>query len=105
MVKHAGLAPREKKSGAFTGRARLTGAGRPGLRLAAWRGVWGTQRANPVYAARYRHLTTRETNPLTATQARQTQRPLCQRDGADEQGLRTRSLIRSYILRVDLDLL
>ncbi|WP_209889970.1 transposase [Nocardia goodfellowii] len=25
VVKHAGLAPREKKSGAFTGRARLTG--------------------------------------------------------------------------------
>ncbi|WP_329409400.1 IS110 family transposase [Nocardia vinacea] len=69
VVKHAGLAPREKKSGSFTGRARLTGAGRPGLRLAAWRGVWGTQRANPVYAARYRHLTTRETNPLTPTQA------------------------------------
>ncbi|MCP2317939.1 Transposase IS116/IS110/IS902 family protein [Nocardia amikacinitolerans] len=69
VVKHAGLAPREKKSGAFTGRARLTGAGRPGLRLAAWRGVWGTQRANPVYAARYQHLTTRETNPLTPTQA------------------------------------
>ncbi|GAB2636415.1 hypothetical protein [Nocardia goodfellowii] len=43
--------------------------GRPGLRLAAWRGVWGTQRANPVYAARYRHLTTRETNPLTPTEA------------------------------------
>ena len=35
--------------------------GRPGLRLAAWRAVWGAQRANPVYAARYRHLTTRET--------------------------------------------
>ncbi|MEU7139782.1 IS110 family transposase [Nocardia sp. NPDC046473] len=69
VVKHAGLAPREKKSGAFTGRARLTGAGRPGLRVAAWRGVWGTQRANPVYAARYRHLTTREANPLTPTQA------------------------------------
>ncbi|NNH75254.1 IS110 family transposase [Nocardia uniformis] len=66
VVEHAGLAPREKKSGAFTGRARLTGAGRPGLRLAAWRGVWGT---HPVYAARYRHLTTRETNPLTPARA------------------------------------
>jgi hypothetical protein len=32
---HAGLAPREKLSGAFTGRTRLTGQGRPGLRLAA----------------------------------------------------------------------
>ncbi|QIS22113.1 IS110 family transposase [Nocardia terpenica] len=69
VVKHAGLAPREKQSGTFTGRARLTGAGRPGLRLAAWRGVWGTQRANPVYAARYQHLITREANRLTPTQA------------------------------------
>jgi hypothetical protein len=38
---HAGLAPREKLSGAFTGRTKLTGQGRPGLRLAAWRAVWG----------------------------------------------------------------
>jgi transposase len=36
VVKHAGLAPRENLSGAFTGRTRLTGQGRPGLRLAAW---------------------------------------------------------------------
>ena len=50
VVKHAGLAPREKLSGTFTGRTRLTGQGRPGLRLAAWRAVWGAQRANPVYA-------------------------------------------------------
>lgn len=69
VVKHAGLAPREKQSGTFTGRTKLTGQGRPGLRLAAWRGVWGTQRANPVYEARYRHLTSRDTNPLTPTQA------------------------------------
>ena len=69
MVKHAGLAPREKLSGTFTGRTKLTGQGRPGLRTAAWRAVWGAQRANPVYAARYQHLTSRETNKLTATQA------------------------------------
>jgi transposase len=69
LVKHAGLAPRENLSGAFTGRTRLTGQGRPGLRLAAWRTVWGAQKANPVYAARYRHLTTREDNKLTPTQA------------------------------------
>jgi transposase len=69
LVKHAGLAPREKLSGTFTGRTKLTGQGRPGLRLAAWRAVWGAQRANPVYAARYRHLTSREHNKLTATQA------------------------------------
>ena len=69
LVKHAGLAPREKLSGAFVGRTKLTGQGRPGLRLAAWRAVWGAQRANPVYAARFAHLTTREHNKLTVTQA------------------------------------
>jgi transposase len=68
-VKHAGLAPREKLSGTFTGRTKLTGQGRPRLRAAAWRAVWGAQRANPVYAARYQHLTTRETNKLKPTQA------------------------------------
>ena len=50
LVKHAGLAPREKLSGTFIGRTKLTGAGRPGLRLAAWRAVWGTQHGNTVYA-------------------------------------------------------
>ncbi len=69
LVKHAGLAPREKLSGTFTGRAKLTGQGRPGLRLAAWRAVWGAQRANPVYRARYQHLTGRQTNKLKPTQA------------------------------------
>jgi transposase len=69
LVKHAGLAPRENLSGTFKGRTKLTGQGRPGLRLAAWRAVWGAQRANPVYAARFTHLTTREQNKLTAAQA------------------------------------
>ena len=69
VVKHAGLAPRERKSGTFTGKARLSGAGRPLLRAAAWRAVWGCLQTNRVYAARYRHLTTRETNKLTPIQA------------------------------------
>ena len=69
LVKHAGLAPREKLSGTFTGRTKLTGQGRPKLRLAAWRAVWGALQTNTVYAARYRHLTTRETNKLNPTQA------------------------------------
>jgi transposase len=69
LVKHSGLAPREKLSGAFIGRTKLTGQGRPGLRLAAWRAVWGAQRANPVFAARLAHLTKRETNKLTVPQA------------------------------------
>ena len=69
MVKHAGLAPREKLSGTFAGRTKLTGQGRPRLRLAAWRAVWGALQTNTVYAARYRHLTGREHNKLTPTQA------------------------------------
>ena len=69
MVKHAGLAPREKKSGTFTGKTKLTGQGRPRLRVAAWRAVWGSLQTNTVYAARYRHLTSREHNKLTPTQA------------------------------------
>jgi transposase len=69
LVKHAGLAPREKLSGNYIGRTKLTGQGRPALRLAAWRAVWGAQRANPVYAARFTHLTTREQNKLSVTQA------------------------------------
>ena len=51
---------RGRNSPGFVGRTKLTGQGRPGLRLAAWRAVSGAQRANPVYAARYRHLTSRE---------------------------------------------
>ncbi|WP_147068632.1 transposase, partial [Terrabacter aerolatus] len=69
VVKHAGLAPRERKSGTFTGKARVTGAGRPQLRVAAWRAVWGCLQTNRVYAARYRHLTSREHHPMTPTQA------------------------------------
>ncbi len=69
VVKHAGLAPRQRMSGTFAGRARLSGAGRPHLRTAAWRAVWGAVKSNPVYADRYRHLTTRETNKLKPTQA------------------------------------
>ena len=67
VVKHAGLAPRERMSGTFTGKARLTGAGRPGLRVAAWRAMWGAMNNNEVYAERYRHLTTREVNKLKPT--------------------------------------
>jgi transposase len=70
LVKHAGLCPRENASGTTTGRSRISGRGRPGLRLAAWRAVWGALLSNPVMAARYRHLTTRETNRLNDGQAR-----------------------------------
>jgi transposase len=69
LVKHAGLAPRQRQSGTYTGQTRLTGKGRPRLRAAAWRSVWGTLQTNTVYANRYRHLTTRETNRLEPVQA------------------------------------
>jgi transposase len=69
LVKHAGLAPRQKKSGTYTGRTRTTGQGRPGLRLAAWRAVWGALKSNPVYAARFCYLTSREHNKLATGQA------------------------------------
>lgn len=70
LVKHAGLAPRDNESGTFKGTSRISGRGRPGLRLAVWRAVWGALFHNGVYADRYRHLTTRETNRLTDHQAR-----------------------------------
>lgn len=70
LVKHAGLCPRENTSGNHLGTSRLSGRGRPGLRLAAWRAVWGAIHANPVYTARLEHLTTRTMNPLAPGQAR-----------------------------------
>ncbi|MEZ0338672.1 IS110 family transposase [Mycobacterium sp. pV006] len=70
LVKHAGLCPRQNTSGTFKGRSQISRRGRPRLRLAAWRAVWGALPHNPVLAARYRHLTTREHNRLTDGQAR-----------------------------------
>jgi transposase len=70
LVKHAGLAPTERSSGAYKGRTRVTGRGRSGLRLAAWRAVWAAVHINPVWSARFTHLTTREHNPLAPLQAR-----------------------------------
>jgi transposase len=69
LVKHSGLAPRQKISGTYAGRTRTTGQGRPGLRLAAWRAVWGAVKSNPVYAARFDYLTSREHNKLCTGQA------------------------------------
>ena len=70
LVKHAGLCPRDNASGTMTGRSRISGRGRPRLRLAAWRAVWGALHTNPVMVARYHHLTTRTTNQLSDGQAR-----------------------------------
>ncbi len=68
-VKHAGLAPQANESGKYRGKTRQSGRGRPGLRTAAWRAIWGALRCNEVYAARHRQLTTREANRLTHGQA------------------------------------
>ncbi|HVF13623.1 MAG TPA: transposase [Acidimicrobiales bacterium] len=69
-VKHAGLCPRANESGNFAGTTRVSGRGRPALRTAAWRAVWGALPHNAVYAARYHHLTGRAANPLEDGQAR-----------------------------------
>jgi hypothetical protein len=69
-VKHAGLCPRANESGTFAGQTKISGRGRPALRTAAWRAVWGALRHNPVYAARFQHLRTRADNPLRDGQAR-----------------------------------
>lgn len=70
LVKHAGLCPRENSSGTFAGKTTISGRGRPLLRVAAWRAVWGALPNNPVLADRHRHLTSRTDNPLTDAQAR-----------------------------------
>ena len=56
-------------SGTFAGKTRLSGAGRPRLRVAAWRAVWVCLQNNRLYATRYRYLTSRESNRLKPTQA------------------------------------
>jgi transposase len=70
VVKHAGLCPRENTSGHYAGKTTISGRGRPLLRVAAWRAVWGALPHNPVLDARHTHLTTRGDNPLTDQQAR-----------------------------------
>ena len=70
LVKHAGLCPRDNSSGAAQGKTSISGRGRPALRLAAWRAVWAALPNNPVMAARFTHLTTREDNRLARQQAR-----------------------------------
>ena len=70
VVKHAGLCPRDNTSGSYQGKTSISGRGRPGLRVAAWRAVWAALPNNPVLAARFQHLTTREENRLAPQQAR-----------------------------------
>jgi transposase len=70
LVKHAGLCPRDNASGAFQGKTPISGRGRPGLRVAAWRAVWAALPNNPVLTAKFTHLTTRDENRLARQQAR-----------------------------------
>jgi len=70
LVKHAGLCPRDNQSGAYAGTTTISGRGRPALRLAAWRAVWGALAHNPVLQARHAHLTGRDHNQLNDAQAR-----------------------------------
>jgi len=67
---HAELCPRDNASGAAQGKTSISGRGRPGLRLAAWRAVWAAMPNNSVMAARFAYLTTRENNRLARQQAR-----------------------------------
>ena len=67
---HAGLCQRDNASGAAQGKTSISGRGRPGLRLAAWRAVRAAMPDNPVMAARFTHLTTRQDNRLARQQAR-----------------------------------
>jgi transposase len=69
-VKHAGICPRDNASGRFHGHTTVSKRGRPVLRTAAWRAVWGLLPHNAVFAARYAHLTTRAENPLSDGKAR-----------------------------------
>ena len=70
VVKHAGLCPRDNASGGHQGKTSISGKGRPGLRLAAWRAVWAALPNNRALAARFQYLTTREHNRLARQQAR-----------------------------------
>jgi transposase len=70
VVKHAGLNPAENTSATFRGATHVSRRGRPTLRVAAWRAVWGALPNNPILAAKYTHLTRRDRDQLTPGQAR-----------------------------------
>jgi transposase len=70
VVKHAGLNPAENTSATITGRTRIARRGRPRLRTAAWRAVWGGMRHNQVLQDKYQHLTGRDGDRLNDGQAR-----------------------------------
>jgi transposase len=70
VVKHAGLNPAENTSATLAGQTRISRRGRPRLRAAAWRAVWGGMRHNQVLQDKHRHLTGRGSRQLSDGQAR-----------------------------------
>jgi transposase len=70
VVKHAGLNPAENTSASLRGQTRVSHRGRPALRAAAWRAVWGALAHNLVLEAKFTHLTSREHHRLAPGQAR-----------------------------------
>jgi transposase len=56
LVKHAGLSPADRSSGASEGESHISRRGRPGLRTAAWRAVRPLLQHNPVMAAKYQAM-------------------------------------------------
>jgi transposase len=70
VVKHAGLNPSEHTSATISGQTRISRRGRPALRSAAWRAVWGALRHNRVLAAKHARWTGRDGNRLADGQAR-----------------------------------
>ena len=70
VARHAGLCPRDNASGGYQGKTSISGRGRPGLRVAAWRAVRAALPNNPVLAAEFTRLTTRDDNRLARQQAR-----------------------------------
>ena len=69
LVKHAGLAPREKLSGAFTGRTRLTGAGTTRAATGSLARGLGSPARQPRLRRPLPAPDQREHNKLTPTQA------------------------------------
>jgi hypothetical protein len=64
-----GYARETTAPGGYQGKTSISGRGRPALGLAAWQAVWAALPNNPVMAARFTHLTTREDNRLARQQA------------------------------------
>ena len=63
--------PRQITPPAFSGDARISRRGRPGLRLTVWRAVWPMLQFNPVMAAKYQAMTQAAGGTAADTSSRQ----------------------------------